>query len=597
MGFDSKFIDDLKTRLNVSDVVGRKVKLQRKGNRYLGLCPFHNEKTPSFNVSDEKEFYHCFGCGEHGDVFSFLMKTEGVSFIESVQILANEAGMQMPVQSVQEKQKQQQRIGLYEVCELACQYFQKQLFSNNGKKALEYVKSRKINQEMIMDFRLGYSDEQMGLIDYLKKCNVPEDAIISAGLARKGDNGLYSFFRDRLMFPITDVRGKVIAFGGRFMGDSKAKGVGKYINSPETPLFDKSNSLYNLKNARKSSYEAGKMIVCEGYMDVISLTQAGFPYSVAPLGTALTEKHIMQVWKSVDLPVLCFDGDEAGQKAATRSTERILPILSAGKSVKIAFMPDGCDPDDIIQNQGAGEMKRILNKSVSLPDYLWSLGNAKISVNTPEQLAKLEKHFTDLSFSITDKNISSNYRSWFNNLIWENHKKRKGNFKKSGYKDKYLKPLGANVMNNVKLPTTQQKVMLAGIINYPEIFHDLEEKLFNFFDNNYLNLFGKICNILSNNEVCSETLKNKLYKLGFENELNQILDEKIYQIAKPTMPNLKPDSCRELLLHMIDVFVAKLEEQVYQERIRQSLLEGKEDVEQIEAEAKLSTRLIYTHNE
>ena len=594
MAVDSRFLEDLKSRITLSNLIGSKVKLQKKGNRYLGLCPFHNEKTPSFNVVDDKEFFHCFGCGEHGDAMSFLMKTEGLTFMEAVSSLAGQAGMKMPVMTKEQVEFQEKKDSLYEVCESACQYFQKQLTSNVGKDALDYVNSRKISPEMMMEFRIGYADNGMGLINHLKQNGYSEDSIIEVGLARRGDNGLYAFFRDRLMFPIADVRGRVIAFGGRFMGDAKEKGVGKYVNSPDTPLFDKSRVLFNLKNARNGANKSGKMIVCEGYMDVIALTQFGFDYAVAPMGTALTEDQIMQVWKSVDTPILCFDGDEAGGKAAKRSAERIVPMLNAGKSATIAFMPDGLDPDDILKQQGTEKMNSILSGSMNLFDYLWQLGNSEIVVNSPESLAKLEKYFTDLAFSIENKTVQSNYLSAFKNAIWENHKKGRGGKSKSAKK---VTPLGANVMAKVNMPTSQQKIVLAGFLNHPSIFYDLEEKFTNFFDENYNKLYSEICKLLIENELSASDLKDKLNNSGFTPILNEILNDSVYILAKSTMPNAETDKARETLTHIIDMATAKLQEVEMRENLEKALLSDDNDIGDIENEVRLNQATLYKESE
>ncbi|MGB1361573.1 MAG: DNA primase [Alphaproteobacteria bacterium] len=592
MAVDSRFIEDLKSRLTLSNIIGRKVKLTRKGNRHLGLCPFHGEKTPSFNVTDDKEFFHCFGCGEHGDAISFVQKTEGVTFMEAVSILANEAGMKMPVLTQEEVQKQETRASLYEVAESACQYFQKELVSNSGKQAYEYVQQRKMTQETLMEFRIGYADNGTGIIEHLKSCGFDEQSIIDVGLANRGNNGMYAFFRDRLMFPITDIRGRVIAFGGRFMGDAKEKGVGKYINSPETPLFDKSRVIYNLKNARKSSYDMGKIIVCEGYMDVIALHQAGFPYGVAPMGTALTEEHIMQGWKSVDVPILCFDGDEAGQKAAQRSVERICPILTAGKSVKIAFMPDGLDPDDVIKQQGVDRMAGILDDAKPLVDYLWETAVANNPASTPEELAKLEKHLKDIAFSIGDKNVSSNYLSAFNDLIFNNFKRKTGK-SSSGRKSKYVKPLGASAMKKVNMPKSQQKIVLAGLLNHPNVFFDVEEIIIDFFDEQYSKLFNSLCSQLLGEEINSENLIANLKVGGYEKELSDILNNSTYMLAKNVAPSGDFAECKKIIIHIIDVVNKKAEQQVYKENIKQALLNDEEDANQITTEAKLSSESIY----
>ena len=353
------------------------------------------------------------------------MKTQGIPFVEAVRQLATQAGLQMPRISPEQRQKQQKRLSLYEVCELACDFFQKNLYSHLGKVAVSYLKNRGLTDADIHAFRLGYSPNSKIFLDYMQSKNIEQQALIDAGLAHKNPQGIYAFFRNRLMFPITDTRGRVLAFGGRFMGDEKQAKVGKYINSPQGILYDKSRVLYNLKNAREHAYKNNRLVVCEGYMDVIALSRAGFKYAIAPCGTAMTEDQLLQCWKTVDEPILCFDGDDAGQKAALRTCERALPLLKAGKSINIALMPTGQDPDDIVRTKGATHMGNLLDSAISLRDFLWNIATTTHLTDTPERLAKLEKYLMDWVFSIADKTVSGAYRHAFNNLIWTTYKSGK----------------------------------------------------------------------------------------------------------------------------------------------------------------------------
>ena len=563
MAVPPSFLDEIRARITLSSVVGRHVKLQRKGNEYEGLCPFHNEKTPSFRVTDEKDFYHCFGCGAHGDAFGFTMHTEGLTFMESIEKLAGEAGLEMPVQSPQDQVMEKKRLSLYEVCELACQFYQTSLYSSVGAEALTYIKNRGISDDIRAQYRLGYAPDGMALVEFLKSNNVEENAIIEAGLVRRGDRGLYSFFRNRVMFPIADVRGRIIAFGGRFMGNEKQAGVGKYVNSPETPLFDKGRVLYNLKEARAKSREENRLIVVEGYMDVIALTQAGFKACVAPLGTAMTEQQILQVWKSVPEPVLCFDGDNAGKKAALRAVERVVPILKAGYSISVAFMPQGKDPDDLIKEQGAPAMEAILHKSSTLVDFLWNDAVAHGGVDTPERLARLERHLNNISSSIGDATVSANYKSAFRNRLWDNFKsrkyERKGQYSnnKGQYSSK-MAPVGGSASNAQCLNRRQQQMALAGLINYVDVFIDLEERFANFFTetdlkNAFKSMQSAVLSGLDDRQEVLEFINNDGYSMTVASTLNNT----VYSMAKMIRPNKDSVEARVFLEHLLEMVEIK----------------------------------------
>lgn len=315
MAFPPQFLDELRARLPVSEVVGRKVRLVRKGREHSGLCPFHNEKTPSFTVNDEKAFYHCFGCGQHGDVITFVMETEGLSFPEAVERLASQAGLQVPQSSPEERERAKVRNTLYDVVEQVCAWYEDNLRQTGGREALDYLRGRGFTEETIRTFRLGYSPDGRGrLLQAMEAKGIRKDQLVEAGLIKlpEGGGDPRDYFFNRVMFPISDGRGRVIAFGGRILGD----GQPKYLNSPETPLFHKGRNLYNFAMAREASRDLGTVIVAEGYTDVIALAQAGLPNAVAPLGTAVTEEQIGLLWRVADEPVLCFDGDTAGERAA-----------------------------------------------------------------------------------------------------------------------------------------------------------------------------------------------------------------------------------------------------------------------------------------
>jgi DNA primase len=412
MAFPPGFLDELRARLSLSDVVGRKVSLKRRsGSEYAGLCPFHNEKTPSFTVNDKKGFYHCFGCGEHGDAVGFVMKTEGLSFPESVEKLAREVGLPVPRATPAEREHAERASSLQEVVELAVRWFHKQLRLPVGRQGLDYLRGRGLTEETIDDFRLGFApDSRDGLIAALKRENVPIDKIVEVGLAiRPEDAGreVYDRFRGRVIFPINDRRGRAIAFGGRVIG----VGEPKYLNSPETPLFHKGANLYCLDRARAAAAKDQPVIVAEGYMDVIALHGAGFTGAVAPLGTALTEGQLGELWKLADEPFLCFDGDNAGRRAAERAAARALPLLRPGKSLSFVVLPAGEDPDSLIRGRGGEAIKSVLKLARPLSDVVWDMDTEGRPADTPERRASLERDIKKRVDEIADPTVRTYYQS------------------------------------------------------------------------------------------------------------------------------------------------------------------------------------------
>lgn len=412
MAFSPGFLDELRARLSLSDLVGRKVTLKRKsGAEYSGLCPFHNEKTPSFTVNDKKGFFHCFGCGAHGDAVGFVMKTEGLSFPESVEKLAREVNLPVPRATPVERERAERAATLQQVVEEALRWFQKQLRLPVGRQGLDYLRGRGLEDAAIDDFRLGFApDSRDGLVAHLKREEIPLDKIVEAGLAihpEDSNREPYDRFRGRVMFPINDRRGRVIAFGGRVMG----AGEPKYLNSPETPLFHKGANLYCLDRARQAATKDKPVIVAEGYMDVIALHGAGFTGAVAALGTALTEGHLAELWKLADEPYLCFDGDNAGRRAAGRAVERALPMLRAGKSLRFLSLPAGEDPDSLIRTRGADAMRRSLDLARPLSDMVWSMATEGKPTDTPERRASLQAALEKRVDEITDPVVRDYYRT------------------------------------------------------------------------------------------------------------------------------------------------------------------------------------------
>ena len=408
--FTPDFLDELKARLRPSDIVGRHVKLKKQGNEFAGLSPFTNEKTPSFFVNDQKGFYHCFSSGNHGDVIKFLQETQGLSFVEAVTALAEEAGLPIPEDEPGERDRAEKQKGLSEACDAAAAFFAAMLKRNDGRDAFNYLEGRGVTDAQIEAFNIGFApNDRSALKDYLINKGYREEVLVETGLIIKPDDGgaSYDRFRGRVMFPILGARGGAIAFGGRAL-DPNARA--KYLNSPETPLFHKGHVLYNFAAARKEAHEKGApLIVCEGYMDVVGLWGAGFKHAVAPLGTALTENQLALLWRVSDEPLLCFDGDRAGLGAAYRSVDRALPLLKPGKSLSFAFLPEGQDPDDVVQARGGPAFQNMLDGANPLVDVLWRRETDGKQLDTPERRAALRTDLRGLVKSIADKDVRAAY--------------------------------------------------------------------------------------------------------------------------------------------------------------------------------------------
>jgi len=371
MRYGEGLLEEIRGRTDLVALVGRRVKLARKSRDMWGCCPFHNEKSASFKVSNERRLYKCFGCGKGGDAFKWLIETEGLSFPEAVEKLAAEAGVELPKWSPEDEERQQKRKSLYDVVELAAKFYEAQLFDAAGREARDYLKGRGLDGAAAKQFRLGYAPGGNGaLIKHLTEHNITQDDIIAAGLARPAEEGrpMRDFFFNRVMFPISDGRGRIVAFGARAL---EADAKPKYINTGETSLFSKGAQLYNFATARAAAIKAGTIVLAEGYMDVIALVRAGFAHSVAPLGTAFTEDQLQLLWRTAPEPILAFDGDTAGLKAAHRAAHLALPHLKPGYSLRFAFLPSGEDPDSFIAANGAPAMSLLLEAALPLSQLLW----------------------------------------------------------------------------------------------------------------------------------------------------------------------------------------------------------------------------------
>jgi DNA primase len=424
MRYGEGLLEEIRRRTDLVQLVGRRVKLIRKGRVMWGCCPFHGEKSPSFKVENERHAYKCFGCGVGGDAFKWLIETEGLSFPEAVEKLAAEAGVELPKWSPDDEAREQKRKSLYEIVELAAQFYEAQLREGVGQEARTYLKGRGLDGHAAKLFRLGYAPTSgQALIEFLKARNVTQDDMIAAGLARPAETGraMRDFFFNRVMFPISDGRGRVIAFGGRAL---EADAKPKYINSGENTLFSKGHNLYNFATARAAAIKAGTILVAEGYMDVIALVRGGFAHAVAPLGTALTSDQLQLLWRTAPEPILAFDGDAAGQKAAHRAAHLALPQLKAGYSLRFAFLPAGEDPDSFLGKRGPAAMRALLDAALPLSEVLWRAETDGRDFATPERRAGLERALSAITAQIDDAKVADYYRRDFDQKVFDSFKRR-----------------------------------------------------------------------------------------------------------------------------------------------------------------------------
>lgn len=543
-----KFLDELRTRISLSEIIGEKVKLHKRGRDFVGLCPFHHEKTPSFSVNESKGFYHCFGCGAHGDIISFVMDTENLPFIEAVKKLASRVNMQLPALTKESQDAVLKRKSLYEIMEIAADYFQKCLFMPIGAYALKYLREkRNFSDETIRKFRLGYAPGDDGLKALLSSRGVSEKDMEELGLISVNEDRKIrtrDFFFDRVMIPIFDKRGNIIAFGGRILKD----GEPKYLNSPETPIFNKRRILYNLNNAKEAAYARKRLIICEGYMDVIALDSFDFNYAVAPLGTALTEDQIAEAWKICQLPTLCFDGDSAGIKAAIRSVDRILPVLRAGCSVNYIFLKEAKDPDELLHNNGAEAFEHYLGKARPLVDILWHKCKMNREIATPEQKALLEKDTFEEVDKIKDVQIRNYYAQEMKKRLAQlfGVTNASGTENKRPVKQTKFKNKETNEYHLVKKPPLNDlfiRKIVAAMITYPQLVKQYDERLSSFELGNtgISKLLKEIIEVAQTDGYeDSENLIGKL-KLNHPKEIENLWELKMYQMQKPTIPDLKKE--------------------------------------------------------
>jgi DNA primase len=474
MTLSPQFLDELRGRTLLSALVGRSVKLQKAGREYKACCPFHQEKSPSFYVNDEKGFYHCFGCGAHGDAIRFLTEAQGLPFIDAVKELAQAAGMEMPAPDPRAAEKAERQSGLHDVMTAAARWFEDQLGGIEGGEARAYLERRGVSEATRRAFGFGFAPDSRGKLK-AALAKAGEDKLIEAGLLISvEEKEPYDRFRGRLMIPIRDPRGRVIAFGGRIIGE----GEPKYLNSPDTPLFDKGRTLFNLDRAAPAARKAGRIIVVEGYMDVIALAQAGIEEAVAPLGTALTEAQLERLWRIGDLPILCFDGDSAGQKAAIRAAHRALPMIAPGRSLRFVTLPKGQDPDDLVRAGGREAMEAILEAPEALAQRLWAHELAAAPLDTPEGRAGLRKRLADLAGTIEDRDVRDQYLAEFRGRFDEAFARRRpspepgrpGRFQRGGRFATLPRPASerARAIGVTGVDRMIARAVIAGLIQYPD---------------------------------------------------------------------------------------------------------------------------------
>ncbi len=469
MQFSKDFPDKLRSSILTSEVVGKKVKLKARGHEFQGLCPFHNEKSPSFTVNDLKGFYHCFGCAEHGDVISFVMKTDGLDYKDAVLKLAEDFSIPVPLVKINAaKESRLERD--YLILEKICQFFEKNLHGENGFEARNYLKKRDLNSLVAKKFRLGFSPNSYeSLIDFLKNENFRDEEILQSGITGKNERGkIYCKFRNRIIFPITDKKNRVIAFGGRSLGEE----MPKYLNSAETEFFKKNQTLYNFFLARKPIFSKGFAVAVEGYMDAISLAKNGLENVVAGLGTALGAEHLKDLFYTTDKIIICLDGDAAGIRAAKRVSEIALPLINAKKNIAFTILPNGMDPDDFIKEFGLRELEKTLENATPLSESLFEFALIELGIDknkkiSAENKAKIEMNLAAKIEVISDPSSKKYFSLFFKDLLFSLGKKNQPKISRIGLAKSYSKPAGSAA-------DSITRAIIAMIIKYPHLtqFHD-----------------------------------------------------------------------------------------------------------------------------
>jgi len=543
-------MDELRRRVSLSSVVGKRVKLISRGNRMIGLCPFHQEKTPSFHVRDEDGYYHCFGCGVSGDAISFLREQESMSFIDAIHHLAEMAGMTVPEQQKLSPEEREQRNSMAQMLEDAARFFEQALHKDIAIHAKSYLEKRQVSLASQTRYRIGYAPAS-GLLPFLEELGYKPEDIIAAGLVRRStrDQSLYDNFRNRLMFPIRNPRGEVIAFGGRALGEDQEP---KYLNSADSPMFHKKLVLYGLKEARERIKDGLPVIVSEGYMDAIAIDQYQVAGAVAPLGTALTEEQMMLIWKSTDAPYLCFDGDAAGQRAAARTLLRLLPILEPGKTVRVMRLPKGKDPDDLLKAGGGDALRQIMEASDSFADSLWHTTSMDFDLSKAEQKAKfwqvMRDHIRQINNPAMRDSLGDDIRARISAMRGQSQPNLNGG--------KIIGKRHAQSTENLR-----PSIIMAILLHQPELIHDVHEDLVRLDIKD--RLAKKMLNIIAEsvtitNHLDESTFRHHLMLAGIKEEDLTSLMDKIKTRIRYDPSQLSLEDAKARLTELISLEIRSL---------------------------------------
>ena len=550
MALPQQFMDELRRRVSLSSVIGKRVKLISRGNRMIGLCPFHQEKTPSFHVRDEDGYYHCFGCGVSGDAISFLREQESMSFIDAIHHLAEMAGMTVPEQQKLSPEEREQRNSMVQMLEDAARFFEQALHKDTAIHAKSYLEKRQVSLASQTRYRIGYAPAS-GLLPFLEELGYKPEDIIAAGLVRRStrDQSLYDNFRNRLMFPIRNPRGEVIAFGGRALGEDQEP---KYLNSADSPMFHKKLVLYGLKEARERIKDGLPVIVSEGYMDAIAIDQYQVAGAVAPLGTALTEEQMMLIWKSTDAPYLCFDGDAAGQRAAARTLLRLLPILEPGKTVRVMRLPKGKDPDDLLKAGGGDALRQIMEASDSFADSLWHTTSMDFDLSKAEQKAKfwqvMRDHIRQINNPAMRDSLGDDIRARISAMRGQSQPNLSGG--------KIIGKRHAQSTENLR-----PSIIMAILLHQPELIHDVHEDLVRLDIKD--RLAKKMLNIIAEsvtitNHLDESTFRHHLMLAGIKEEDLTSLMDKIKTRIRYDPSQLSLEDAKARLTELISLEIRSL---------------------------------------
>jgi DNA primase len=566
MKYPKEYLDEIKLRLKVSQVVGKSVQLKKRGKEFIGLSPFKNEKSPSFTVNDEKEFYHCFSSGEHGNIFDFLMKTKSIGFGEAVKILASEAGMQPFRFSNFDKKKDLRFQNYKNIFKDYLDYFHRQLFIDTNKEALDYLYKRGLSKNTIEEFKLGYVPWKNNCYqDLLKKYS--EEELGLTGLYYKNDKTLkyVDRFNSRIIFPVNNISGETVAFGGRIIRESK---MAKYINSPETEFYKKGNMIYNLDKAKDSRAETDEVIIVEGYMDVVSVYSSGIKNVIANSGTALTERQIGLIWKFFSNPIICLDGDESGQKAALRIAEKLFPLINEHNKIYFSIMPQESDPDDYIKKNGKDKFLNLLKDKQIIQSYIWNFHLDKIDQNNPFEISKFEKEIKKLSYSIQDqtlkKYVLEDFLEKIKKLTPIQTSRQKYNYIKFNQKKDYqilkeTKLLHQKKRNLSKIQIIEFSILFI-IINYFKIASQKVEEL------------SEIEFVSEKNESLKNTIINELSKTQNAHQIREKINGQYKELSEEIKVNsnikmFEKDKADEDILELLNDLVVNFKEQVNLKKI------------------------------